>query len=437
MAPTSTVLSPYFPLAKDALHMSGELVPRWAYNIDAHRAAAELPEDDKEYSLKMMGTAVKYGIQANCVFWIVFVLIPLVGIGIIFVRTYSHEDGLIDAPWWALLPIYGPLLLGSLWFEFQGLKFVMPAAVNFVGSPCICGIELTFAQFSAIAWPISVVGHMDVLTNALFIANLIATTYSSPAFVNAWKHTQGSLVPVGKVPLPCMPFVLWISVLLQPIYVSAVVKQMGSVKNTRNGKDFPRDYELKHASDIRIQVSVYKTMLEPVQTHMGATMALAGGARQATILFQEIAYMHNLHARRNVGTTAYKVLKKEAALGTLRLLLETALFATVQTKSVIVNKHVTGKSNRNTQVSILLSVLVGFYTFVMLGQRLITYYADVKLGHHAFNCLSPEERKTRLKHYPQEQRVTQRAQMVVIATVAFMVASASLMINAAWNALVA
>lgn len=438
MDPALFVPSPSSPLTNNALQMSGESVPQWAYNIEAHTAAAELPEDDKEYSLKLMGPAVKYGIQANVVFWLLFVLCPPMGIGIMFfVRAYSHEEGLIDVPWWALLPLYAPFLLWSLWLEFQGLKFVMPAAVNFVGNPRICGLELTFAKFFAIAWPVSVVGHVDVVTNALFIANLAATTSSSPAFVNAWKHTQGSLAPVGKLPLPCMPYVLWISVLLQPIYVFAVVKQMGSIKNNRNRLDFPRDYELKHASEIRIQVSVYKTMLEPVQTHMGATMALAGGARQATILFQEITYMQKLHARRNVGTTAYKVMKQEAALGVLRLLLEAALFLTVQTTSLIASKHVMGKPNRNTQVSILLSVLMGFCNFVLLGRRLISYYADVKLGHHAFKCLSLEERKKRLENYPQEQRVTQHALVLLILTIAAMAAIAILFINAAWNALVA
>lgn len=443
------------PLTTPALQMGGETVPQFAYDIDAYRAMRELPEHRKDYALKMIGPAVKYGIKANRLLWSFFVGYPTVLVCIVcFVRPGSDAEGLMEFPLLTLLP-YAPVLICSLWWEYQGLKFVMPAAVTFVGSPRICGRDLTFAEFCFVAWPLSVVSHMDVVTNALFIANLSATISSSPKFVDAWSHwrqgpqgsqvSQGSLASieslalalVGWIRLPWMPVLLGTLVLLQPICVFAAVKQIGSVTNNRNGSEFPCDYELKCASQMPNQVSVYRTRLEPVQTHMGAIMALAGGARQATICFQESTYMRKVHSMRRVGTTAYKVMKKESLLGSLQLVVETALFLNVQTNAIFANKFVTGKINRSTQVSIILSVLAGLRNIFSLAQRLISYYADVELGHQAFNSLSPKDRDERLRNYAQEERVCQDAQTLLMGTLAVLGVSATLTVNAALNACLA
>merc|ERR1719394_399056 len=75
---------------------------------------------------------------------------------------------------------------------------------------------------------------------------------------------------------------------------------------------------------------VYRTYLEPMQTHMHALFVLADGARWATIKNFEVGYLSAFHAPRQQGSTAFKALRVTMRRSCVFLCRETAPFLIAQ-----------------------------------------------------------------------------------------------------------
>jgi hypothetical protein len=121
------------------------------------------------------GPAVKLAYYANIFAWGAFFLFPFMAYPLC---TCVHE-GLAQYPWW-LCALMAMTLSVPMALEIKCLKYLLPAQVFLLAkkgkpSPSIFGFPLSLDWFMGIYLCISLLGHMDFVTNSLFLAKVWKT----------------------------------------------------------------------------------------------------------------------------------------------------------------------------------------------------------------------------------------------------------------------
>lgn len=246
-------------------------------------------------------------ISGNVMTWVPFICLPWV------LRQFAdcQSTGLatIDRKWYFLFAFF---ILISLALEWLAFRHVFPCVLR-VYTPTVLGCTFSAGVYMVVQFGISAVAHADVMTNSIFLARVLRTHDCDPHLF-AWG------------PWPWLA--LWVSMLIQVLYVVLSVFPRSSRVWGHDIKRYYPSFDLKRWGE-NMNV-VYRTYLEPMQTHQNAIFVLADGARWATIKNFDNGYLSAFHAPRQQGSSAFKALRATMRRSCVFLCLETAPFLIAQ-----------------------------------------------------------------------------------------------------------
>lgn len=340
---------------RDAL----QSMPAGMMQKDAVKVVKDLLEADLEprplgfeiRDLKHMGPAVGWAFLQNTLTWMIFLLSPFV------LNLVS------DSQWFVFIFLY---ILTSLLLKVMVARYTLPCFIR------VCGPSL-FARprlYAVCMVMLSAINSLDVITNTVFVSGLSKTSNW------AW--------------------IMWLLMLLQPLYVIAMAMPIGLKQNfhskTEPKESFPWHYQIPSAGT---QTAVYRTFWEDTQTHQGALLALAHGGRMQCVIVHAQSYLTEFHATRQCCQPAAKFLKQQMLRSFLFTISETVLFLTVKGEIAISSCN-DGECNYVAVAGAVVGSLTGIHTLYQDSTAMWALLCDVLKGNWNFwTCLTAEERERR------------------------------------------
>lgn len=393
------------------MEMCGVAVPTWCYCSDVAKCAGERwplrqhertegsdTHDTELRLLKYLGKVVCLGIQANVVTWAPFLFVPWYLQGYILCGIHGHDSEEAHIP--DRMPlVFLPIVLWNLCLEIRAFRHILPCVLR-ATTLKIFGKECTFWIFVfCYAGPLSVMANLGKWGKTMVLMEIVKT---GTVCNDDTQHLSFAAVAV----------VLWLAMLLQIPYIWLAVWPTGAVEDTKNKIPYPEfnRSELKNVLDRPNVNCVYKTRLEPNQTHQLAIFYVADGARWASIQCCELCYFAVQHKARKAGSTAMKALKRTVTRFVLLMALESTGCLVLQ---IAVLKDRTKRNPGASQwfniLSLFFGAIMGLYGMFDTYERVASYYKDVHIGHGKFRERLLEDQTKTLEHFPDEPRAIQDA----------------------------
>ena len=158
-----------------------EWLPWTAFDVYVFDIVARMTSTQEENNTKVhftsdhvVGPAVRAAFKANMCLWVFYSVFPFLGY-----FTY-HFD------WWECQPntfancrmfvlaLYLPVVLFAMYCKYVAMIYALPPQVAMIG-PLEPKVFRRFTAWFLIAYSVSLVAHMDLATNSLFLAKVLAT----------------------------------------------------------------------------------------------------------------------------------------------------------------------------------------------------------------------------------------------------------------------
>jgi len=220
--------------------------------------------------------------SALAILWSFFLVSPW--IGMTFAQCPSHGQGFAQVPTW-LTQAYALLVAFHFAHEFYLLRRVLPCQVAILGPFTVMGMKMPFSLWFAFAASLSMVMHLDVATNALFLAKAWKTDHckingDSSGTTRMWAQTMASSslagIPlVSEMSISNLALACWLLQLLQAttLYIIIIISSGGNGR--RSGGDL---LAMQRAP------SLQKLFIVLVATSAGTTSAVASCSSYSLIV---------------------------------------------------------------------------------------------------------------------------------------------------------
>jgi len=281
---------------------------------------------------KHMGNAIGWAALANTVTWLTFIVAPFV----------LHSSPRIV--WFAFGATY---LVLVLFLKFMIARYVLPCVVHICG-PLPHKIEI----YGSLLVFHSVVSSSDIITNTACVSE----------FASPWV------------------WIVWALMLLQPVYVVCMSLGIGTVDHNKTKVPFPWHYKTCPANE---QTAVYSTFWESTQTHQGALIALAHGARVHLINHHSAHYLSEFHRKRQTCTSATKALKQNLLRSLVFAIPESVFFVSLKVQA-LANSLNEGEENPLAMCGAVLGTVTGLAALYHDAYVQWESFKDALEGNHHF-----------------------------------------------------
>jgi len=384
-----------------------EILPDWSYEPAVAEVAHFLYErqiaEEKEIEPLPLqcvtGPAVKKVLLEMVCMWFFAVLLPWP----VLWRTPDPADGISYAKyppvetWLCCAPFIAKFMYG----EYKILKYAIVPQVQVVKRLHIGVNFKSYGCWLFVSMGISLVSHMDLVTNGLFLAVTIRTalgnqeTLWQEVWYQTWKESKLTWIPYTDKYMHCVIFV-WILMFIQPLhglFRSCPVKFLGEalmrmrcgcifnwLKNKRQWDDPDDfDYEMQdgeYAWDFTVNngagPTYYQTLADygcyEYSGHGDTLIVLAEVSRMSSISMMRDAYVKTkvqYHLDSENSGPAYGLLRNFLIVAGTRIWLfgicESALVTNLQGTLLSMNFYIDhDKFHWQLAGTLLLSTLVGF-----------------------------------------------------------------------------
>jgi len=322
------------------------------------------------------GPALKIAKRANFILWMFFVLFPWT-CGYLMSCPPIHEKGegleLVGYPLWLWVPFL-LLVYGLLRMEAVATKSSIVAQVITSGVPF--GGKWKYNKFLYIMLIVSLIYHMDIFTNGVYMARVYKTEQCMDqsaknhmlSIEEIWHETMVSSA-AGKTFLAYIPYwawavVAWASLLLQPAY--ALCYSYPLSPELQPPKDKHDDVDVSHPERKEIDhkyrrsgtdCAQYHVRFRSDQQHGRALQAIAESARMNAIYFLDPDYMHH-----QVKTFQPGEVHREMQRCNIRFfifIVETIFPPNLQASFLCMERALVGNSDYVIFVSVAISLITG------------------------------------------------------------------------------
>jgi len=292
-----------------------------------------------------MGNAIGWAALANLCTWLTFILAP-------FVLKESSP-----CVWFAYGSAY---LLLVLLLKVMIARFVLPCIIHICGAASLSiFVPVRIELYAAAMAVCSVISSADIITNTAFVAQF-------------------------SKQYPCV-WIVWLTMLAQPVYVVCMSLPIGNVINFKAAcplcvGTFPWHYI---TCGYDKQTAVYSTFWEGTQTHQGALIALAHGARVQVVIRHADQYLGEFHKTRLTCTAATKALKQSLIRSIVHTCLESCLFLQIKGMAV---RHTCNEGECSTLAvwGCLLGLVTGLHSLYHDGTAMWSIFKDALKGNQRF-----------------------------------------------------
>ena len=328
------------------------------------------------------GPAVRAAFKANMCLWVFYSVFP-------FLRYFTYHFD-----WWECQPntfancrmfvlaLYLPVVLFAMYCEYVAMIYALPPQVAMIG-PLEPKVFRRFTAWFLFAYSVSLVAHMDLATNSLFLAKVLATERCGfmTSIEHAWEDVFSKSVfrfLANHVPtFASVVIVLWFFLFGQFWYALALsVPTATGIDEPMNlsglkalmGLDDGAFYEVKDLDQETVfRFKTYRTLMYARTQHGTALHALAESGRMYTLQCNTWSVQQktlNLHK----SGPLFRLVLKTVYRFVLFMWFESILQLELQGSALELGKAVSPRHevDKETVASLFLSLIMASYNFLTL-----------------------------------------------------------------------
>jgi hypothetical protein len=356
--------------------------------IEAVKVLTQKPFSDEgvvHWAQSMVaGPAVKLAFFTNIFMWGKFFLIPFIAVPFC---SCDSDGGMASYPLWLLLLLVVTILV-PLAIEVACLWYLLPAQVHILRTfsgrtPMFFGRHMSLRMFLVITLLMSAISHLDVVTNSLFLAKVVATHLPacrpdevSITFREVMRQAHWPFNYLNNVPLALVVFAAWAL-----MFAQLVTGLLSAVPSREHWDTYNWEVNNRASEENRYFLS-YVALNGNSTLHQEALFSLAECGRMSSLKFLKWDCMRFCpYGYFKAGHFADRM-AMNISIFEGKAFLETAIFLQIQASCVGIARCLDADHKVDFQLmaSLVVTVISTMITFVQTSWLVLDQYRAV---HHA------------------------------------------------------